>query len=111
MIQELINEIIDLVNEQRDSQGQISKGKLNAQLRLLLEKARVENNCILTDVSNITLEEGKALVDYGFNYHTASQHDGYVPVGNFLQKLVGMKGLIEAPKEWDDYKRKNGYDC
>ena len=111
MIEELIKDVIDLVNEQRDSQGQISKGKLNAQLRLLLEKSRVENNCILTDVSNITLEEGKALVDYGFNYHTTSQHDGHVPVGNYLQKLVGMKKLIEPPKEWGDYMRENGYDC
>ena len=107
----LINEIIDLVNEQRDSQGQISRGNLEANLRLLLEKTRIENNCILTDVDNITLEEGKMLVDYGFNYHVTSQHDGYVPLGNYLQKLVGIKKLIEPPKEWEGYMRKNGYDC
>ena len=110
-MEELINEIIDLVNEKRDSQGQISIGKLEAQLELLLEKTRVKNNCILTDVNNITLEEGKLLVDYGFNYATKSQHDGNVPVGNYLQRLVGIKKLIQAPIEWNDYMRKNGYDC
>jgi len=39
-MEELIQNIIDLVNEQRDSQGQISQKKLEIQLRLLLEESR-----------------------------------------------------------------------
>lgn len=104
---ELIEKIIDLVNEQRDSNGQISKEKLHVQLELILEKTRIKNNCIISNVNCITLEEGKQLVDYGFNYHITSQHNGYVPVGNYLQKLVSIKGLIEAPEEWDEYRLKN----
>lgn len=106
-MENLISQIIDLVNEQRDSQGQISKEMLQIELRLLLEEARVENNCITANVNSITLEEGKQLVDYGMWYSVNSQHDGYVPVGNYLQKLVSIKGLINPPKEWDDYKKEN----
>jgi hypothetical protein len=37
MTQELINEIIDLVNEQRDSQGMITKVDLMLKIKTLLE--------------------------------------------------------------------------
>ena len=37
MTQELINEIIDLVNEQRDSQGMITKVDLTLKIKILWE--------------------------------------------------------------------------
>ena len=51
MTQELINEIIDLVNEQRDSQGMITKVDLTLKIKTLLE-TNFKNNGVLDDVSN-----------------------------------------------------------
>lgn len=68
-----------------------------------------EKQLRMDGVSTLTLEEGKQMVDYGFWYAENSQNNGSVPVGNYLQKLVSVKGLIEPPKEWDDYIRKNRY--
>jgi len=42
-------------------------------------------------------------------YSVNSQHDGYVPVGNYLQKLVSIKGLINPPKEWDEYRKEKAF--
>lgn len=49
MTQELINEIIDLVNEQRDSQGMITKVDLTLKIKTLLETS-FKNNSVLDDV-------------------------------------------------------------
>ena len=49
MTQELINKIIDLVNEQRDSQGMITKLDLTLEIKTLLE-TNFENNGVLDDV-------------------------------------------------------------
>jgi len=49
MTQELINEIIDLVNEQRDSQGQISIDSLKKNISNLLDE-HIKNNSVLDDV-------------------------------------------------------------
>ena len=53
MTQELINEIIALVNEQRDSQGMITKVDLTLKIKTLLE-TNFENNSVLDDVSGCT---------------------------------------------------------
>ena len=51
MTQELINEIIDLVNEQRDSQGMITKVDLMLKIKTLLE-TNFKNSGVLDNVSN-----------------------------------------------------------
>lgn len=51
MTQELINEIIDLVNEQRDSQGMITKVDLMLKIKTLLE-TNFKNSGVLDGVSN-----------------------------------------------------------
>ena len=50
MTRELINEIIDLVNEQRDSQGMITRVDLTLKIKTLLEM-NFKNNSVLDDVS------------------------------------------------------------
>jgi hypothetical protein len=51
MINKLIDDIIDLVNEQRDSQGMITKVNLKDEIKTLLE-LNFKNNCALDDVSS-----------------------------------------------------------
>ena len=51
MTQELINEIIDLVNEQRDSQGMITKVDLMLKIKTLLE-TNFKNSGVLDGGSN-----------------------------------------------------------
>jgi hypothetical protein len=53
MTQKLINEIIDLVNEQRDSQGMITKVDLTLKIKTLLE-TNLKNNGVLDDVIGCT---------------------------------------------------------
>lgn len=50
MINKLIDDIIDLVNEQRDSQGMITKVNLKDEIKTLLE-LNFKNNCVLDDVN------------------------------------------------------------
>jgi len=82
---------------------------LISEVEAQLEMA-VENEKSYEDPSKLTLAEGRQLVDYGFWYCEHSQHEGEVPLGNYLQKLVGIRRLIEAPPEWLPYMRENGYD-
>lgn len=100
-----LNEILEVLEENGVPNNDWVRKQITETLEL------VKNNGVLHDVSNLTLEEGKQMVDFGFWYATESMHDGSVPVGNYLQRLMYVKGLVNSPKEWDDYKRKNGYDC
>ena len=51
MIKILVDDIIDLVNRQRDSQGMITRVDLRDEITTLLE-LHFKNNCVLDDVIN-----------------------------------------------------------
>ena len=50
-MEKIIEEIIDLVNEQRDSQGQISLDKLKTDIGILIIEQSKVNNGVLDGVS------------------------------------------------------------
>lgn len=67
-------------------------------------------NCAIADVSDFTFQDIIEAAKYGFNYANEVKHEGNVPIGNILQKVMADKHMRSIPPEWLEYLQANGYD-